>query len=112
LETIGRRGNDYKATLEAAIPLSYVNDPVAVPYLEQAIGANPLSYYVVVEGLGRIRTEAVVRVLIKHLSSVENGTGRPRHAMLVLQEVEKTTVDKSLGQEIERALREYLNGRV
>jgi len=112
LEKIGQRGNDYNATLEAAIPLSYVNDPVAVEYLDQAVDVNPLSYYVVVQGLGRIRTEAAVHVLIKHLSSVENGTDWPRQAMLVLQEVEKTIVDKSLRQEIERALREYFNGHV
>jgi hypothetical protein len=110
LEKISQSGNDYKATLEAATPLSYVNDPVAVTYLEQAVEVNPLSYYVVVKGLGRIRTEEAVRVLIKHLSSVENGTDWPRQAVLVLQEVEKTTVDKSLRQKIGRALREYFNG--
>lgn len=110
VEKISQSESDYKATLEAATALSYVNDPVAVTYVEQAVDVNPLTYYVVVKGLGRIRTEEAVRVLLKYLSSTEHGTDWPRQAMLVLQEVEKTTVDKSLRQEIERALREYSNG--
>lgn len=53
---------------DPALALSYVKDPVAVPYLTQVLSGHALSYQLAVAGLERIGNDAAVATLLSELN--------------------------------------------
>jgi hypothetical protein len=52
---------------EPALELSYVDDPIAVPYLAQVLSRHMFNYHLAIPGLERIGNEAAVEVLLSTL---------------------------------------------
>jgi hypothetical protein len=57
-----------EAEQKALLKLSYVNDPVAVPYLAQVLSQHRINYSLAISGLENIGNEAAVEVLLSTLS--------------------------------------------
>jgi hypothetical protein len=57
-----------EAAQEPALKLRYINDPVAVPYLKDALLHHYFDYYLAIEGLERIANDAAIEALL----SVQN----------------------------------------
>ena len=86
---------------EPALLLSYVEDPIAVPFLSQLLGAHKLVEGSAVSGLERIGSEDAVKVLISALTS---GYGdAPSLARQALGMILKKTPDPSVKEIIREA---------
>jgi hypothetical protein len=107
VEQIIQNRANYEAAVDAARALSYVKDPIAVRYLEQAIAANPMIYSLAIEGLGRIGNAESIRALIAYLRSQDNGADWPIQARIILQRTEENCPDLKLKDKIKSALQEY-----
>ncbi len=96
----------YVAALEAALPLSYVQDPIAVPYLEKALYAGHLVELNAIDGLRRIANQEAVQVLISALGSghPETTLDTPTMAEAALGMIAYQTHDPALKETIQRAL--------
>lgn len=57
-----------EAGQKALLELSYVKDPIAVPYLAQVLSQHKISYNVVISGLENIGNDAAVEVLLSTLN--------------------------------------------
>lgn len=92
-----------------ALAISYINDPIAVPYLERALhasGPGALEGGLVVQGLGRIENDDSVRVLISALDM----TDMPMtsiNAWTTLATIEAHTDDPVRKMMIEKAVNSY-----
>jgi hypothetical protein len=93
----------YEQAAEAALTLSYVKDPVAVPYLKQALASNKMVEIYAIAGLGRIGNEEAVRVLISALQIRKADTAVL--ARSALSRIEAVTTDPSLKEQIKRAIK-------
>jgi hypothetical protein len=93
------------AAQEPALILSYVDDPIAVPYLEQVLSTNTLTYDKAIGGLERIGNDAAVEVLLSTVNNNANDIGdRAARALVVLQEhISNPRLKESVRQAVQRA---------
>lgn len=94
----------YEAAAEAALALSYIKDPIAVPYLREAVTAGRMVEPIAITGLERIGDAEAAGVLI---SILENG-GQETAALarFALSRIEQKTSDSMLKTRIKRILQE------
>ena len=88
-----------------ALALSYVDDPIAVPYLARVLSAHALAYEKTVRGLERIGSDEAVEVLlsalnenygdIAELATTSLGRMQARIANPRLRETVKNAVERS-----------------
>lgn len=95
--------SSYEQAADAARTLSYVEDPVAVPYLRRTLFSGKLVQPIAINALEKISNEAAVRVLIESLKVESVGDDRilARYALVRIQ---KKTTDENLRRVIDRAL--------
>ena len=97
----------YERSAEGALALSYVTDPVAVPYLARALMANRLVEPITINGRERIATPEAVRALSPALTmNVNHASALARSA---LSRMESQSADPEVKQEIRRITRESAN---
>lgn len=96
----------YEAAAEATLTLSYVRDPVAVPYLEEALYSGRLVETIAIDGLRRISNQQAVQVLINALGSKAPQTSAKLQDMATaaLGRIAFETHDAVLRETIRRAL--------
>lgn len=92
----------YQRAADATRALSYVQDPVAVPYLERALRSGHLVEQIAIEGLERIGNTKAVQTLISALGIHTRDTDIL--ARSALGRIERKTQDPRLKQMIKRAL--------
>ncbi len=92
----------YQRAAEAALALSYVRDPVAVPYLERALRSGHLVERMAVEGLEQIGNREAVQVLVSSLQTRAGDTAIL--ARSALERIESNTQDPAIKKAIKRAL--------
>jgi hypothetical protein len=92
----------YQQAAEATLALSYVKDPIVVPYLRRALLSKTLVEPLAIKGLEKIANEAAVRVLIESLAMESTDTASLARASLV--SIQRKTTDQNLRQEIDQAL--------
>jgi hypothetical protein len=92
----------YEAAADQAKVLSYVRDPVAVPYLKKILVANKLVEPFAIGGLERIATADSVNALNSVLQSNDKNTAALARAALLRMESESS--DPELKLEIRRGL--------
>ncbi len=61
--------SDYEKLREAAVALSYIEDPVAIPYLGQVLGYHNFVSRLALPGLVRIGSQEALRVLTSNLDT-------------------------------------------
>jgi len=93
--------NSYQQSADATLALSYVKDPIAVPYLRRALLSKKLVEPLATKGLEQIANEAAVRVLIGVLSIDYAETAVLSRSALV--RIRNQTRDPELRQEIDNA---------
>ncbi len=95
---------DKAQAMEAALALSYMDDPVAIPYLEKLLNRDSSLAGYASAGLERIATPDAVLIL---LGDVNSTNSEVRAAVLnSLYYVQKKTLDPELKRKIEAALRQ------
>jgi len=94
--------DSYERASNAALELSYVTDPVAVPYLERVLISGKMVEKAVVEGLERIADESAIRILIATFQGGPNESSLLARA--ALQHIQTQNVDPRVKMEIEHAL--------
>lgn len=113
LAQISKNIAHYERAANAAVALSYVEDPIAVPYLEKAISANPMVDNIMITGLARIGNKEAVRILFDILAgrgdADEGKKDRAVQARLALQNIQEHSTDIELKREIRRGLKEYFS---
>ena len=87
---------------DAAFALSYVKDPIAVPYLRRALLAQKVVESVAINGLESIGNDEAVRVLAEALGMKSGETALLARAALA--RIEMRTTDVQVRQEIDRVL--------
>jgi hypothetical protein len=92
----------YEVAAERALALSYVNDPVAVPYLKRILLANKLVEPIAIEGLERIATPDAVQALGSALTITMNHTSDLARA--ALSKIENETADPQVKEQVRRML--------
>jgi hypothetical protein len=104
LSRIAIESSDVEVAAEAALALSYVCDPIAVPYLEKALREGRSAWQYAIPGLARIGNAEAMGILIStmKLQDPESGAALAR---FVLEELKAKVQEPSLKEKIERALR-------
>jgi|GEM_PF-1241846 len=92
----------YEEAAEAALTLGHINDPVAVPYLEQVLAANTMVRPIVFRGLERVATGEAVRVLASALDDPDSEVSQL--ARSALSTIERTGKDPRAKESAKRAL--------
>ncbi|HSA91903.1 MAG TPA: hypothetical protein VLE48_02750, partial [Terriglobales bacterium] len=103
LLTRAQQAGSVRAAMEATEALSYVDDPVAVQFLEEAL-EDYRTVGSAIAGLERIRNAEAVAVLIRPLDKPKNETAI--RARAALQVIAHETDDEGLRSMIKSALRE------
>jgi hypothetical protein len=98
----------YEHAAQAALILSYVKDPVAVPYLHRALLAHKLVEPIAIAGLEKIGNERAVRVLFEGLK-IEYGDSAVL-SRAALERIRSQTEDPNLRNEIEQNLKTATSG--
>jgi hypothetical protein len=97
--------NTYEQAMNAATMLSFIRDPVAVPFLERVLKLKMNRIMIeqaAIEGLGRIGNTEAVQALIRALSAPNaESTSYIRYALF---RIESETTDPAMKQQIKRAL--------
>lgn len=93
------------AAQEPALILSYVDDPIAVPYLEQVLSTNTLTYDEAISGLQRVGNDAAVEVLLSTVNNNPNDIGdKASRALVTLQEhISNPRLKESVREAVQRA---------
>ena len=109
-------------TVEAAqypaLALSYVNDPVAVPYLARLLSAHTLAYAKAVTGLERIGNDDATEVLLSALNEKWGDTAELATRSLARMQDRianprlKETVKKAAARSSERARSEFIKTQI
>ncbi len=109
-------------TVEAAqfpaLALSYVNDPVAVPYLARLLSAHTLAYATAVTGLERIGNDDAAEVLLSALNEKWGDTAELATRSLARMQDRianphlKETVKKAVERSSERARNEFIKTQI
>jgi hypothetical protein len=92
----------YEVAAERALALSYVNDPVAVPYLKRILLANKLVEPIAIQGLERIATPDAVQALGSALTITMDPTSALARA--ALSKIEYETADPEVKEQIRRIM--------
>ena len=93
----------FEQSSEAALALSYIDDPAAVPHIEKAILQKPVLTYILIEGLVRVADENAVEALVRLLKNNDKElSAQARSALGIMAE---TAADKGLKSKIEQALK-------
>jgi hypothetical protein len=95
--------NSYQEAADAAFALTYVNDPIAVPYLRRALFAQKLVEPVAVNGLEKIANDAAVRVLVEGLKL--EFTDAADMSRWALERIRNQTPDPEIRQQIDNSLK-------
>jgi hypothetical protein len=101
-----------------ALALSYVNDPIATPYLARLLSAHALSYAPAVVGLERIGTDEAAEVLLAALNEHWGDIGDLALVSLTRMQDRihdpnlKETVKKTVERTSERARAEFIKGQI
>lgn len=101
-----------------ALALSYVNDPIAVPYLARLLSAHTLAYAKAVPGLERIGNDDAVEILLLALN--ENWGDTAELATMSLARMQdrianprlKETVKKAVERSSERARNKFIKTQI
>jgi hypothetical protein len=101
-----------------ALAMSYVNDPIAVPYLARVLSAHTLAYEKAVQGLERIGNDEAVEVLLLALN--ENWGDTSELATWSLARMQdrianpglKETVKKAVERSSARARNEFIKTQI
>jgi hypothetical protein len=107
-----------EAAQEPARTLSYVEDPIAVPYLANVLSTNTLTYDKAIAGLQRIGNDAAIEVLLSALNNNANDIGD--QASRALSRMEdgisnprlRETVKKAIERSSERARNEIIKRQI
>jgi hypothetical protein len=94
--------SQYQQAADLTRALSYVEDPIAVPYLRRALFSGKLVEPLAIEGLQKIANDAAVRVLIEALKT--EGVDTAVLARSSLMWIKNKTTDQNLRQKIDSAL--------
>lgn len=106
------------AAQEPARTLSYVEDPIAIPYLARVLSTNTLTYEKAVQGLERIGNDEAVEVLLSALN--ENWGDIAELATRSLAQMQdrianprlKETVKKAVARSSARARNEFIKVQI
>jgi len=93
--------SSYDNASEAVLALSYVNDTVAVPYLDEVLKSNRLEL-IAIKGLERIANYEAVDVLISALKIQTGETSRLARYALV--RIEQKALDQRIKERVRQAL--------
>lgn len=94
--------SSFEDASDAAKALSYISDPLAIPYLKQVLQSGKLVEANAIEGFLRIGNRQAVEALIEASNSPNKETGLLSRSALV--QLEKSTKDSSLQEIIHAAL--------
>jgi hypothetical protein len=95
--------SDAEAIASAALALSYVQDPLAVSYLQAVLRKGTSAWQYAIPGLGRISDESAIDTLISILAIQDPEEGSSL-ARFVLQEIKERVKDRGLREKITEAL--------
>lgn len=95
--------DNYTENANAALALSYVDDPTAIPYLEKLLYSNKLIEPIAISGLRRIGGENSVEVLIRFINK-QPDSELARLAKTALKRIEIQSLDSKLKQKIDQFL--------
>jgi hypothetical protein len=87
---------------DPALALSYVRDPVAVPYLARVLSGHALSYQLAVAGLERIGNDAAIETLLSELNDKYGDIGDL--ARRALERMEDHISSPNLRETVQREL--------
>lgn len=96
------KASSYEEAAAAALELSYVDDPIAVPSLEKALSSGRMVEPIVISGLERLGNDEAVEVLISTLKNQNNETSEL--ARSALANIAQKTSDMVLKEKIRRAI--------
>ena len=99
---IAIESSDVSEAIEAWIVLSYVQDPIAVPYLEKGLKERELVWLYAIPGLARIANKDAIEVLV-FIMKGQNSEAAAL-AKFVLYELKDEIQDRKLIERIERSL--------
>lgn len=94
---------DIEEAVEAALALSYVNDPITVPYLAKGLKERGLIWQYAIPGLARIANGEAIEILISIMKSHDPEMGASL-ARFLLQDLGERVDNLELKQKIELAL--------
>lgn len=97
------QSDNYEESAENALTLSYMNDPVAVPYLQKALTSNKMVESIVINGLERIGNKTAVQVLIDTINEKPNSEIASL-AMSSLDMIERKSSDLEIKERIKQNL--------
>jgi len=89
----------YEEAADAALALSYINDPVAIPYLQRALTSNQMVEPIIIKGLERIKDKSSVQVLINIINEKPNSETAAL-AKTALKKIESQSSDPKVKQMI------------
>jgi hypothetical protein len=95
--------SSYEQAEQFALELSYVKDPIAIPYLQRALLAKKLVEYFAIKGLERIGTMEAVEALSLGLAIQYHNTSVLTRA--ALQRISVGSTDPSIKEEIQKILK-------
>lgn len=94
---------------EAATELSYIGDPVAVPYIQEAMDQQPMVAYTLAYGLAKIGNDAAAGALLTELQSTNQRTAEA--AWSALTEIQNTISNPNLRETVKRSLSKIVAGK-
>lgn len=92
----------YQRAADAALALSFVKDPIAVPYLQRVLYAKQLVDSIAIDGLERVGNEDATRVLVDALNRTPPDVAQVVRA--ALERMEKRSADPQLKKFIQKSL--------
>jgi hypothetical protein len=98
-----RETSDREQIADASLSMSYVEDPIAVPFIKQGLGDGKLMWQYAIPGLARIGNDEAVDLLIEIMKRGDNETGAALarfHLQALMQKASPDVRDriaKSLG---------------
>jgi hypothetical protein len=101
-----------------ALALSYVNDPIAIPYLARLLSAHTLAYASAITGLERIGDDGAAEVLLSALNENWGDTSELATRSLAWMQDRisnprlKDTVKKAVERSSERARSEFIKEQI
>jgi hypothetical protein len=95
--------SDIEEATNAAIALSYIQDPIAVPYLENIVRKKTTAWQYAIPGLGRIADESAIEVLIS-IMKIQDPEEGSAQAQFVLKEIKEQIENRALREKVTAAL--------
>lgn len=104
-----RNSESAEEWVEAATELSYIRDPVAVRYIQQAMDQQPAVAFILADGLGKIGNDAAAEALLTELRSTNHRTAEA--ALNALTEMQNTISNPNLRETVKRSLSKIVAGQ-